>query len=455
MKKMQSYCPWLITFFFSFSYLSATAQLPPKDASSTIKAIEAAIQRDKAAGKMQQKGLQLSYNNVAGEDTAAIRKNYQGLILKSGKPYTLVFSVSRVPFVNANVITGKKTNTVKVENPITVNTNPNTNEPLPERNLVAAHSISGVNPEKAPGGAEVIISGQKFGTVMTDVRVWVNGKEAIVRGITDDQIQIVVPAKAGSGPIKVQVKDQTAAGTWFTYQWKATVSLFAGRRNNHADVDGAESNARFDHPRFLCIDQFDNIYVRGTSGAIRMINKFAEVSTLTGDPPVAIRGLLQKSMTVVTDARGNKYELAHATGTTSIGTTGSRYIKKITPSGAVSILAGSVGYGYGGADGYGDAAVFGYLQAIAIDAAGNLYVTEIDDIELMNHGDRVRMISPQGRVTTLAGGGPAGRIGLRGATDGVGTDALFTGPGGIAVDSKGNLFVAETSNGIIRKITLE
>jgi IPT/TIG domain len=456
MKKIQSVYPWLAIFFFLFSCLSAMAQLPSKDASPQIRAIEAAIQKDKAAGKMQQKGLQLSYNNNAGEDTAAIRKNYQGLILKSGKPYTLVFSVSRIPFVNTNVITGKKINTAKVENPTAVNTNPITNEPLPERNLVAAHSISGVTPEKAPGGAEVIISGQKFGTVMTDVRAWVNGKEAIVRGITNDQIQIVVPVKAGSGPIKVQVKDQTAAGTWFTYQWKATVSLFAGRRNNHADVDGAESNARFDHPRFLCIDQFDNIYVRGASGAIRMINKFAEVSTLIGDPPAAIRGLLQKPMTVVTDARGNKYELASATGTTSIGTTGSRYINKITPSGVVSILAGSAGgLGYGGADGYGDAAVFAYLQAIAIDAAGNLYVTEIDDIELMNHGDRVRMISPQGRVTTLAGGGPAGRIGLRGATDGVGTDALFTGPGGIAVDSKGNLFVAETSNGIIRKITLE
>jgi hypothetical protein len=455
MKKIQSPCLRLITIFFSFSCLSATAQLPPKDASPKIQIIEAAIQKDKAAGKMQQKGLQLSYNNIAGEDTAAIRKNYQSLILKSGKPYTLVFSVSRIPFVNTNVITNKKTNTANVENPTAVNTNPNTNEPLPERNILAAHSISGVSPEKAAGGAEVIISGQKFGTVMTDVRVWVNGKEAIVRGITDDQIQIVVPVKAGSGPVKVQVKDQTAAGTWFTYQWKATVSLFAGRRNNHADVDGAESNARFDHPRFLCIDQFDNIYVTGASGAIRMINKFAEVSTLTGDPPVAIRGLLQQPMTVVTDARGNKYELARATGTTSIGTTGSRYIKKITPSGTVSILAGSAGYGYGGADGYGDAAVFAYLQAIAIDAAGNLYVTERDDIELMNHGDRVRMISPQGRVTTLAGGGPAGRIGLRGATDGVGTDALFNGPGGIAVDSKGNLFVAETSNGIIRKITLE
>lgn len=349
---------------------------------------------------------------------------------------------SKVPAANTTVIPNNRAATIPVQN---------TGNKLPVAStLITEHKITGVNPERAPGGAEVIISGQKFGNNIADVQVKVNGKAAIVRGISDDQIQIVVPVKAGSGSIEVAVKGKTTVGAYLMYQWKATVSVFAGRVGNHATVDGSATNARFDHPRFICIDQFDNIYMGN-----RMINKFAEVSTITGEPSAAVRALLSKPMTSVVDARGNKYELAPHTGTNTIGTTGSTYIKKITPSGVVTILAGSSRYRDGGADGYGDAAVFADLQAIAIDRAGNLYVTERDGLELMNHGDRVRMISPEGRVTTLAGGGPAGRIGLRGHTDGVGIDALFNGPSGIVVDSKGNLFVADTKNGVIRKITLE
>ena len=457
MKKKQSHNKWLILFFFSIICLSATAhsQVPSTGSAPQLQTLEISVKKDKAAGKMQEKGSQLIYNAAAGEDTAGIRKKYEGLIKKSGKPYTFGFGVSKIPTANTQVITSNRINTVVVSKTPNTNRNINTNTQLPARNIaIAAHSISGVNPEKAPGGAEVIISGNKFGNNAADVEVKVNGKAAIIRGISDDQIQIVVPIKAGSGPISVKVKNETAMGPYFHYQWRATVNLFAGRVSNHSSVDGAATNARFDHPDFMCIDRYDNIYVRRGLGSIRIVNKFAEVSTLTGEPNSEIRTLLSKPITTVTDTRGNKYELAPATGMTSTHKTGSTYIKKITPSGRTSILAGSDRYRDGGADGYGDAAVFGDLQAITIDAAGNLYVTETDGLELMNHGDRVRMISPEGRVTTLAGGG-TDRIGKRGSADGTGTEALFFIPSGIVVDSKGNLFVAETGNGVIRKITLE
>ncbi len=334
----------------------------------------------------------------------------------------------------------------------TVRTSSNTPAPVSSK-LLADHSITGVNPVKAPGGAEVIISGHKFGNNAADVEVKVNGKSAIVRGISDDQIQIVIPVKAGSGPISVKVKDQTAIATHFTYEWKATVQLFAGRFNSHGNVDGSGQTAKLDHPGFLVIDRYDNLYVRGRGG-VRMINKFGEVSTIS-EPSKEIASLFSRPMTSVTDTRGNKYELSRYTGTTSTHTTGSTYVNKVTPSGSRTILAGNRPGRTGGSDGYGSAAVFGDLQAIAIDRAGNLYVTEADDIELMNHGDRVRMISPEGMVTTLAGGGPAGRVGLRGYVDGVGTDALFTTPIGIVVDSKGDLFIADSANGVIRKISME
>jgi hypothetical protein len=402
-----------------------------------IKSLDAAIKRDKAAGKMQQKGWQLTFISSADDDTALIRKNYQGLIKQSGKPYTLGFGTSRIPLPNTNVATNNKASHVGIKNATAIQTNGNINTTIPASNrLLTEHSITEVNPSKAPGGAEIIISGHKFGNDPAGVEVKINGKSAIVRGISDEQIQVIVPVKAGSGPISVKLNNQTAIALYFTYDWKATVSVFAGRFNNHSNVDGSGGTARFDHPGFLCIDRYDNMYVSGATG-IRMINKFGEVSTITGDPSAEIRALFNKPMTSVKDARGNKYELSRYTGTTSTHTTGSTYINKITASGRTTILAGNAPGKVGGSDGYGDAAVFGDLQAIAIDRAGNLYVTEADGMELMNHGDRVRMITPEGRVTTLAGGGTAG-IGKRGYVDG-----------------KGDLFVADSGNGVIRKITME
>jgi hypothetical protein len=340
-----------------------------------------------------------------------------------------------------------------VRKPATVVTTSPGTSIAPATRLTAAHSISGVNPEKAPGGTEVIISGQKFGNVSSDVRVWVNGKAAIIKGISDDQIQIVVPIKAGSGPISVQVKNQTATGAWFVYQWKATVSVFAGKANNHATIDGPASIARFNRPYSLRIDQYDNIYVKEQGGSIRMVSKFGDVSTVPSTTHPSLQSIIQP-ITSVVDARGTKYELPPFRGNTSVGMTGSIYIKKITTSGKVTIFAGSAQERIGGADGYGEAAVFADLQGIAIDRAGNLYVTEIDGMELMNHGDRIRMISSEGRVTTLAGGGSE-RIGRRGSADGIGVDALFSAPRGIVVDSKGDLFVAETGSSVIRKIIME
>ncbi|NQU87174.1 MAG: hypothetical protein HQ541_15570, partial [Mariniphaga sp.] len=102
----------------------------------------------------------------------------------------------------------------------------------------------------------------------------------------------------------------------------------------------------------------------------------------------------------------------------------------------VSTFAGS-GIGY--LDGAGVSAKFDGPSSVAIDKSGNLYVTELN-----NH--RIRKISTDGNVTTLAGSGVAGYL------DGIGIDAQFNKPGGIAVDGDGNIYVSERANHTIRKI---
>ena len=118
-----------------------------------------------------------------------------------------------------------------------------------------------------------------------------------------------------------------------------------------------------------------------------------------------------------------------------------RIIRKITPAGVVTTLAGSLGV-TGSADGTGPAAQFDSPAGIAIDSAGNLYVTD-------SAKHTIRKITPAGVVTTIAG-----TAGVAGVTDGSGAAARFSGPKGIAFHSDGALYVADSANHTIRRVTL-
>ena len=115
-------------------------------------------------------------------------------------------------------------------------------------------------------------------------------------------------------------------------------------------------------------------------------------------------------------------------------------VRKISPSGVVSALAGLAGT-IGSADGTGSDARFRYPTEVAVDSAGNIYVADT-----ANH--TIRKVTPSGVVSTLAG--LAGSIG---SADGTGSAARFNSPNGIAVDGADNVYVADTNNFTIRKIT--
>ncbi|MDO7873817.1 hypothetical protein Q5H93_03665 [Hymenobacter sp. ASUV-10] len=115
-------------------------------------------------------------------------------------------------------------------------------------------------------------------------------------------------------------------------------------------------------------------------------------------------------------------------------------IRRITPAGVVSTLAGSAGEP-GSADGVGAAARFYRPYGVAMDAAGTLYVSDSD-----NH--TIRKITAAGVVSTLAGSADE-----HGSADGAGAAARFNNPLGVAVTAAGTVYVAEPDNYTIRKIT--
>jgi len=205
--------------------------------------------------------------------------------------------------------------------------------------------------------------------------------------------------------------------------------------------DGTGSQARFDGPQGIAADGAGNLYVaEPASATIRKITPQGAVTTLAGtagapgnaDGSGAVARFNAPSR-LETDAEGNLY----------VTDTGNSAIRSITPAGAVVTLAGSGSCG--SSDGSGAQATFCNPKGIALDRWGNLWVADSG-----NH--TVRRIDLQGRVSTVAGA-----PGVCGSADGDGGNgpARFCDPQDVAVDYWGNVYIADTGNSTVRMISPE
>ena len=197
----------------------------------------------------------------------------------------------------------------------------------------------------------------------------------------------------------------------------------------------AGSDASFSYPQGIAVDTNNNLYVADPSDhKIYKITSTGAVSTLAGSgkpgsvDATGTAASFNYPQSVAVDTNGNVY----------VADSGNHKIRKITPAGVVSTLAGSGTFGF--VDATGTDASFSYPQGVAVDANGNVYVADYG-----NH--KIRKITSAGVVSTLAGSGTPGAINATGIA------ASFNNPGGVAVDTRGNVYVADTNNHQIRKIT--
>lgn len=239
------------------------------------------------------------------------------------------------------------------------------------------------------------------------------------------------------------------------------------------EVDGSAANARFVQPTGLATDYAANIYVVDQGGdTVRKVDVTGTVTTIAGTGEIAgsadgtgAGAQFNGPMAVVSDGSGNLV----------VADTGNAELRAVSSAGVVTTIAGSLPPAPH--DGTGPAALFGSINGVAVDGSDNIYVTDnsgrLSKVQLDGtvttlltglvspqgvavdaagnvyfvNGYAIEMLTPQGALSVLAGG-----VNNFGESDGTGSQASFSAANGLAVDSGGNVYVADTYNSRIRMI---
>jgi hypothetical protein len=214
----------------------------------------------------------------------------------------------------------------------------------------------------------------------------------------------------------------------------ADVTTYAGTAIS-GFADGKADEAQFRYGSYLVADASGNVFISdGGNNCIRKISVNGQVSTFAGSPTggfndgngSAAQFSIPAGITI--DKQGNLY----------VADRGNFRIRKITPAGTVSTVTGSGKQGT--KDGNPGEAEFSLdARDLVIDNDGNLYLSDVN---------RIRKITPQGVVSTIAGSDG-------GFADGDGLSAKFDFPNGMTIDKVGNIFIADLVNNRIRKLSLE
>ncbi|GGC64749.1 hypothetical protein GCM10011396_09700 [Undibacterium terreum] len=220
-------------------------------------------------------------------------------------------------------------------------------------------------------------------------------------------------------------------------------SMLAGSQDTSGYADGNGTAARFGSIVGMSFDSAGNLLVSDQkNNVIRKVSPNGAVTTIAGSPGIqgSTNGPLGQALfdtlgRITQDTAGNTYVADNYT------------LRKISVAGVVSTLAGSPALQNKPVDGVGANAGFGYFSGMTTDAAGNIFIADKED-----NGYLIRKVSPDGTVSTLAGNTTYVDPFFNYA-DGVGIQAKFGLMNGIAADTAGNLFVTDFDNRVIRKIS--
>jgi len=220
------------------------------------------------------------------------------------------------------------------------------------------------------------------------------------------------------------------------------ISTVAGTGTAGNTGDGAAAtSATLRNPCGIAVDSAGNVYIADTRNhTVRKVATGGTISKLAGlglagfygDGAAAVEAALDTPLGLALDSAGNLY----------IADVFNHRIRKVAADGKIATVAGNGVVGYSGDEGPATGATLAYPHSIALDAAGSLYIAD-------THNDCIRKVAPDGAITTVAGSGMAGFSGDGGAA----TQAQLNYPKAVALDAAGNIFIADTINNRIRVVT--
>lgn len=327
-----------------------------------------------------------------------------------------------------------------------------------------AQTVTAISPTSGTKNTTVTITGTNFGTNTAVLKVYFNNIQGTILTATGTQITATVPTGAGTGAVKIEKNSIQVTGPVFTYQPIGTVTTISltGAATTLNRPSGIVRDASGN--LFVC-DRDNHRIVKITSAGVTSV--FAG-GTMGFTNATGTSAQFNQPYSITIDGSGNLY----------VGDRINHAIRKITSAGAVSTLAGNGTAG--STNGTGAAASFNEPLGVTVDAAGNVYVADYINSAL-------RKITAAGVVTTLTSVSNifgvtvdatgniycaqygsqlvskysstgvysiiAGQGGISGTIDGTGAAATFNFPAGITVDATGNLYITETFNNRVRKIT--
>ncbi len=220
------------------------------------------------------------------------------------------------------------------------------------------------------------------------------------------------------------------------------ITTVAGNGSSGYGGDGGPATSAMLHsPRGVAVDSAGNLFIADTDNyRIRKVSSSGIITTVAGngssgfggDGGPATSALLNFPRGVAVDSAGNLF----------IADDGDSRIRKVSSSGIITTVAGNGSSGFGGDGGPATSAQLHSPRGVALDSSGNLFIADADNY-------RIRKVSPSGIITTVAGNGSSGY----GGDGGPATSALLDFPVGVAVDSAGNLFIADDGDSRIREVS--
>ena len=299
--------------------------------------------------------------------------------------------------------------------------------------------VGATNPSFTTPATVLADSGKRFRAVFTNAAGIVNSNAAVLTVTGTIAVGFNAPRGVAFDTAGNLYVVDSINQTVIKITTAGGVSTLAGLAGSAGSADGTGSAARFNSPLGIAVDVSGNVYIADNANhTIRKITPAGVVTTLAG---LALNAGIADGTGSAARFFNPAGVAVDAAGNVYVADANNATVRAITPGAVVTTLAGLAG-NIGSTDGTGNAARFSQPMAgIALDGAGNLYVADTN-----NH--TIRKIAPGGVVTTLAG-----LAGTFGSADGTGSVARFHSPVGITVDSAGTVYVGDTSNQTIRAIT--